>query len=318
MATREALDLHTDNGTARAETSAWLKQRCASPAAIETHYDVGNAFFALWLDPELIYTCALWDGIADPTDLEGAQQQKIDYYARALGIGAGARVLDVGCGWGGALRRFRAVHGATSAIGLTLSPSQRELAQSRGYSGTEVLVQDWVDYEPDRRFDAILSIEAIEAFARQGLARAEKVRIYRALFERAHSWLSPSCLFGLQMIAYGHAGPEQFDRFIAGSVFPESDLPRLSEVIEAAEGIFEVVTLRNVRGDYVMTLKCWLARLKGQRERARALIGEPAVKRFEDYLRLSWHMFGSGACDLHRLIMRRIDRRRLVPTRASN
>jgi cyclopropane-fatty-acyl-phospholipid synthase len=163
-------------------------------------------------------------------------------------------------------------------------------------------------------FDAIVSIEAIEAFARHGLPRAEKVRIYRALFERAHGWLAPSGRFGLQMIAYGSAGPAQFDRFIADAVFPESDLPFLSEVIEAAEGRFEVVSLHSARADYVLTLKCWLAALKRRRAAARALVGGATVQRFEDYLRLSWHMFASGACDLHRLILRRIDRARLCPS----
>jgi cyclopropane-fatty-acyl-phospholipid synthase len=310
--------LESDRALVGPDATAWLKQHGASPKAIEAHYDVGNDFFALWLDPELVYTCALWDGVDGTADLAEAQRRKIDYFAGALGIGADTRVLDVGCGWGGALRRFRTVHGAAAAIGLTLSRSQRDLAASRACPGTEVLVQDWVDYVPERKFQAIISIEAIEAFARQGLSRLEKVRIYRALFERAHSWLSPSGGLALQMIAYGNTGPEQFDDFIAASIFPESDLPRLSEVIEATEGLFEVVSLRNDRADYVLTLKCWLARLKASRQPARTLVGEAAVKRFEDYLRLSWHMFGSGACDLHRLILRRIDRARPALGRPQN
>lgn len=295
-------------------SAAWLREHGASAAAIEAHYDVSNDFFALWLDPELIYTCASWDGVHDPRGLEQAQQRKIDYFACALGISQGMDILDIGCGWGGMLRRFCATHCAARGVGLTLSPSQADYAAQMPSRGVELRVQSWVDFEPDRRFDAIVSIEAIEAFAGRHLSRAEKVRVYRALFERAWSWLAPSRCFGLQAIAYGRAGPQDFDSFIADSIFPESDLPRLSELLEAADGIFEVVSLRNDRADYVLTLKSWLSRLKRQRVQACALVGDTVVKRFEDYLRLSWHMFASGACDLHRIILRRIDRASLVTT----
>src|SRR5665213_1580835 len=230
----------------RAAEPEWLGAHGASPAAVTSHYDLGNDFFALWLDPEMVYTCAMWSG-------------------------AGAA------------------------------------------PGLDVRVQSWVDYEPDAPFDAIVSVEAIEAFARRGLSREEKVRIYRSLFERVRGWLKPGGVFGLQMITYGQVGPERFDDFIAAEIFPESDLPRLSEVIEASEGLLELVSLRNDRGDYVRTLRLWLAALKAQRAAACEVVGPAAVKRFEDYLRLSWRMFASGACDLHRLVLRRTDSPRLAP-----
>jgi cyclopropane-fatty-acyl-phospholipid synthase len=296
----------------------WLKDHGASPAAVTSHYDVGNEFFGLWLDSELVYTAGLWDGPGDESDLEAAQLRKIDYYLEALRLAPGARLLDIGCGWGAALRRACTTHQTSAAVGLTLSPSQRVFAQSHPCRGVDVRVQDWVDFEPEEFFDGIISIEAIEAFARRGLSRREKVRIYRALFERAHSWLLPSGHFGLQMITYGAAGPDQFDQFIADAIFPESDLPLLSEVIEASEGLFELVSLRNDRQDYVNTLRLWLARLKTARAEARTVVPPEVAKRFEDYLRLSWRMFGSGACDLHRLVLRRIDRPRRAPVGSLN
>ncbi len=300
------------SGAGREASVRWLKSHGASAAAIESHYDVSNEFYALWLDPALVYTCALWEAGDAPQALGVAQQRKIDHFAAALGIREGMHVLDIGCGWGGMLRRFRQWHGAAGGVGITLSPRQAAYAAENPVQGIDVRVQSWVDYEPDRQFDAIVSIESIEAFARRHLSRDEKVRIYRALFERARSWLAPSRCFGLQAIAYGTATPEDFDSFIAESIFPESDLPRLSELIEAADGLFEVVSLRNDRQHYVLTLKSWLSRLKRERPRARALVGDDIVKRFEDYLRLSWHMFASGACDLHRVVLRRIDSPRLV------
>lgn len=301
-----------------AASAAWLKCHGASAGAIESHYDVGNEFFSLWLDRALVYTCALWGGGDDPQALDAAQQRKIDYFARALGVGPGTHVLDIGCGWGGMLRRFCGSHGADAGTGITLSPQQAEYAAENPFPGVELRVGSWVDFEPDRRYDAIVSIESIEAFACRHLSRGDKVKIYRALFERCRSWLAPSRCFGLQAITYGTAGPDDFDSFIADSIFPESDLPRLSELVEAADGLFEVVSLRNDRTDYVLTLKCWLSRLKRQRLHARAHVGDQVVKRFEDYLRLSWHMFASGACDLHRIILRRIDRPRFFAVTQQN
>lgn len=290
----------------RSEPARWLSDNGASPEAIASHYDVGNDFYALWLDPALIYTAALWDP-ADTDTLAAAQARKIDYYARALGFRPGMRVLDIGCGWGGALRRLANVHGASAAVGLTLSESQARYIEENAAPGVIARVQSWVDYTPAEPFDAIISVEAIEAFARQNLSRAEKVAIYRALFERAQRWLKPGGCFGLQMIAYGSVGPEKFDRFIAEEIFPQSDLPRLSEVMEAAEGLFEPVSVINDRAHYARTLRSWSSRLKEGRAAARALVGDAVVKRFEDYLRLSWHMFATGACDLHRIVFRRID-----------
>src|SRR5665213_994514 len=114
----------------RAAEPEWLGAHGASPAAVTSHYDLGNDFFALWLDPEMVYTCAMWSGAGDATDLAAAQQRKIDYYLDAASLAAGGRVLDIGCGWGGALRRAIEARGASAAIGLTLSPSQAEFILS--------------------------------------------------------------------------------------------------------------------------------------------------------------------------------------------
>jgi cyclopropane-fatty-acyl-phospholipid synthase len=281
--------------------------RGASREAISFHYDVGDDFFRLWLDPQLVYTCALWGPRPEDLSLEAAQAAKIDYFAEALALRAGARVLDIGCGWGGALERLARAHGAGCGVGLTLSANQALHLQRRASPAIEARLCDWRDYEPAEPFDAILSIEAIEAFARRGLGRGEKTAIYRELFERCHRWLKPGGRLGLQMICYGNAGPEHFDEFIGEEIFPESDLPRLSEVVEAAERRFEMVSLRNDRQDYVHTLRCWLRRLSERRAEAEQLVDAATVAKFREYLRLSWFMFQTGACDLHRVVLRRVD-----------
>src|SRR5712671_4640805 len=93
----------------------------ASQDAIAHHYDVGNDFYAMWLDPTMTYSCALWD---DAADLHAAQLAKIDYHiAQARAHGAD-RVLDIGCGWGPTLHRLVSVGGVRNAVGLTLSKEQ--------------------------------------------------------------------------------------------------------------------------------------------------------------------------------------------------
>jgi cyclopropane-fatty-acyl-phospholipid synthase len=282
----------------------------ASQQAIEFHYDVGNDFYELWLDPTLTYTCALWNDAIPEDTLAKAQVRKIDFHvqqARAQGMG---RVLDVGCGWGNALRRLVDHHAVQHAVGLTLSPSQADWVRSLGHPGIDVHVEDWAGHEPAEPYDAILSVEAFEAFARPRLSTAEKVKIYRTFFERCHGWLRPGGWLSLQTIAYGNSRPEDLDEFISQQIFPESDLPRLPEVMEAVERLFEVVTLRNDRDHYTRTLRVWLGSLRSKRAEAVKRAGEDTVVRYERFLRLSIYAFSVGACDLHRIALRRINRPR--------
>ena len=93
----------------------------ASSEAIRRHYDLNDEFFQLWLDPEMIYSCALFDGTSD---LAAAQLLKLDHHIEAAGARGASRVLDFGCGWGRLLNRLVGHAGARNAVGLTLSPSQ--------------------------------------------------------------------------------------------------------------------------------------------------------------------------------------------------
>jgi cyclopropane-fatty-acyl-phospholipid synthase len=289
-----------------------LTELSASKQAIALHYDTSNDFFQLWLDPAtLAYSCALYgDGAQpEPEDLETAQLRKIDFYLRGAGAVGARRILDIGCGWGGVLRRALEL-GASEAVGLTLSEMQAGFIESAPRAGLCVRRESWAVHVPQRPYDAIVSVEAFEAFARLGLAPEHKALVYRTFFERCWDWLRPGGCVGLQTIAYSNADAGDFDDFIATEIFPEQDLPHLKELAAGFEGLFEVVLLRNDRSHYVATLQDWLARLKRRRPEALALVGEPTVVRFERYLRLSSFMFEVGTCGLYRLILRRIDQPR--------
>lgn len=280
----------------------------ASVEAIEAHYDLGNDFFQLWLDESMTYTCALWAGEDDT--LEAAQARKIDFLLEAAGARNADRLLDVGCGWGGAMKRAVSHFGVKHAHGLSLSKAQSERVPGPGVT---VAIENWLDHRPQAPYDAIISVEAFEAFAKLGLPPAEKAAVYRRFFESCHAWLKPGGSLALQTIAYGNSGPEDFDEFIATEVFPESDLPTLAELGTAISRRFELVSLHNRRHDYARTLRAWLQRLKAHRARAVELVGEAVVVRFERYLRLSIFMFEKGTCDLYQLHLRRIDHPRGTP-----
>jgi cyclopropane-fatty-acyl-phospholipid synthase len=279
----------------------------ASREALALHYDTGNEFFRLWLDETMSYSCACWDEHGAPESLLAAQERKIDFHIHQARASGAERVLDVGCGWGGLLRRLVEKHGVRHAIGLTLSPAQAEWIAAHPRPGLEALQETWAEHVPEAPYDAVISVEAFEAFARLGLTAEQKLRAYRTFFRRCRAWLKPGGRLSLQTIAYGSADARRFDRFIATEIFPEQDLPHLNEITAASERLFEIVLLQNDRGGYTRTLRSWLERLKGQLAEAVRLVGETTVVRFERYLRLSIFMFESGACDLYRMVFRRLE-----------
>lgn len=284
----------------------------ASAEAIDLHYSVSNAFYELWLDKETFsYTAASFDGRGEGDKTLGqAQIDKLDLLVGMSNASGARRVLDIGCGWGNLMRRLTDRHGVSSVVGLTLSRAQAESLTARAHRLHEARLESWRDHVPIDRYDAIFSVESIEAFAKPNLGSREKVEIYRSLFEKCHGWLTEDGTFTLQMIAYGNARPVDLDPFISTQIFPESDLPRLCEVVEASERLFEVISLRNDRLDYARTLRFWLDNLRARRAEGVALVGEEVFKRYDRYLRLCVLMFQEGGCDLHRVHFKRIARPR--------
>ena len=277
----------------------------ASPAAIRAHYDAGDAFFALFLDASLAYSCALFE-TPDAT-LETAQLAKMDWHLDHAGVGAGARLLDIGCGWGGLLERAIWNRNVADATGLTLSAAQAaHIARSLPPRVT-VNLEDWADHAPAAPYDAIVSVGAFEHFARTGLDRAARVHAYRTFFARCADWLAPGGRLTLQTIAY----PARFDRaaydasdygaFVRSRIFPESDLPDLSEILGAADAVLEPEIIRNDRRQYATTTRHWLARLRARRGEAVALVGAQRVADMERYFRIS-----IGAFDIGNLLLLRI------------
>ncbi|HKV55027.1 MAG TPA: cyclopropane-fatty-acyl-phospholipid synthase family protein [Candidatus Binataceae bacterium] len=275
----------------------------ASKAAISFHYDLGNEFFKLFLDRELCYSCAMYHDESD--SLELAQEQKLEFHiqqARASGVN---RVLDIGCGWGALQRRLVNIHKVRTAVGLTLSDNQADWIRTMGLPGVEVRLESWSDHVPNAVYDSIISIGAFEHFARP-CDRDSRVAGYRDFFLRCYGWLKPSGWMSLQTIGLGAVDRGTEGQFVSENIFPESDLPRLGEIADAAEGIFEIVSVRNDRADYKRTNHEFRARLRKNWDEAVALVGEETVRRFDKYFRISAAGFSFGTTNLYRLSLRRL------------
>lgn len=281
----------------------------ANAEAIQHHYDVGNEFFQLWLDPTLSYSCPLWDRPED--DLHAAQIKKLDYHAEQAGASGARKMLDIGCGWGAMLQRLLERWGVARVVGLTLSQAQIDYvaAKTKHDPRIEVMLKHWADYVPNEAFDGIISIGAFEHFAKFGDSQEEKIKSYRRFFTKCHEWLAPGGALSLQTIGYGDVprGSAPSDLFIATDVFPDSELPRLADIAESSEGLFEIERVRNDRKQYARTLRTWFDGLRANRTKAVGLVGEDEVKRFEKYLRMFDYGFQLGSIVLYRVTLRRID-----------
>jgi cyclopropane-fatty-acyl-phospholipid synthase len=287
----------------------------ASPEAIQHHYDVGNDFYRLWLDPTLTYSCALWNDDDGDDMLEIAQRRKIEHHSQWAHAKGAERVLDIGCGWGAVLKHLVEEQSVRHAVGLTLSRQQAEWIGSFHHPGIEVRQESWMEHDPAEPYDAVISIGAFEHFARPEWDEEQKVAAYRDFFARCHRWLRPGGRLALQTIAYGDVDPAQVRtssqvRFIVQEIFPESELPTLAQIIQACDGLFEVVALRNDRENYERTCRVWCSRLTAQRRQAVATAGADVVARYVRYLRLSAAAFQLGQTCLLRCAFRRFDSRR--------
>ncbi len=281
----------------------------ASAAEIQHHYDLGNDFYELWLDHSRTYSCAMWDGAEDT--LEAAQLRKLDYFAEGVGARREARILDIGCGWGSMLRRLVEKYGVARAVGLTLSESQAEWVAGWSDERYDVRVEHWAEHEPHEHYDAIVSIGAFEHFADYGVPREKRIAAYRAFFERCRHWLPQGARLALQTITKG--SNVRLDRqtlrdglFVIERIFPGSELPWPSEILEASERRFELVSARNDAEDYSRTTQVWLDGLRASRERASELVGEDAVADYERYLAASARSFANLHLGLMRLIFERV------------
>jgi len=266
--------------------------------AISFHYDVSNDFYRLWLDQDMVYSCAYFNDGHDT--LDQAQQAKLDLICRKLRLTPGERLLDIGCGWG-ALVCWAARHYGVFAHGITLSRQQYDFARARIANmrlegRVMVELRDYRDLPADSKFDKVASV---------GMFEHVGIRNFPSYFGTVRRVLKPGGLFlnhGITNDEEGwrnHVSAEFSQRY----VFPEGELETVSNVQRAMEREnLEILDVESLRAHYSMTLRHWVRRLEAQRERAVALVGEPAYRVWRLYMTAAALEFERGGTGLYQIL----------------
>jgi len=252
--------------------------RGGSRRNIADHYDLGNDFFALMLDPTMSYSCALFE--REDSTLEEASVAKIDRLCRSLRLGPGDHLLEIGSGWG-ALALHAATRYGCRVTTATISRRQHDLAAERvaraGLGGRiEVVLRDYRDLQG--RYDKLVSVEMLEAVGH---------RYYRAFFAKCASLLEDHGLMALQVITIADQRYEQHRRsadFIKRHVFPGSNIPSVTALLLAATAASDLRLrhLEEIGPHYVRTLAAWRENL-ARHHQAVARTTEPRFRRLWHY-----------------------------------
>jgi cyclopropane-fatty-acyl-phospholipid synthase len=252
------------------------------------HYDLGNDLFQAMLGKRLVYSCGYW---AQADNLDDAQEAKLDLVCRKLKLKPGMRVLDIGCGWGEALK-FAAERYGVEGVGVTVSKEQAEYA--RGICAglpVEIRLQDYRDVEDT--FDAIWSIGMFEHVGGKN---------YRTYFEMVRRCLKPDGLSVLHCIGTNGA-PAQPDPWIEKYIFPNSVIPAASQVTAALENLFVVEDWHNFGPDYDRTLTAWQANFDAAWPELSARYDERFARMWRFYLSCSAAVFRSRRDQLWQLTL---------------
>jgi cyclopropane-fatty-acyl-phospholipid synthase len=265
---------------------------------VRFHYDVSNEFYRLWLDADMVYSCAYFE--RGDESIDEAQRAKLDHLCRKLRLAPGDRLLDIGCGWGALVRHAARRYGA-SALGVTLSARQLEHAQSRiSADGLDdccgVELRDYRDIDGAARFDKIVSV---------GMFEHVGLRNFPGYFGAVARLLAPGGLFLNHGITRaGEGWPDTTDtRFINRYVFPGGELDSVGNVIRAMERAgFEILDVEALRPHYALTLRRWVERLERRREDARGLVPDAVVRLWRLYMLACAREFEAGSIGVHQIL----------------
>ncbi len=277
--------------------------KATDASAIAYHYDLSNDFYRLWLDPELVYSCAYFK--TGTEDLATAQRDKLELLCRKLRLQPGERLLDVGCGWGGLARHAAREHGV-EVHGITLSREQLDLGRARvaaeGLTDRVTLeLLDYRDLPEEGRYDKVVSVGMFEH-----VGYANLPLYFRKLFAAVR----PGGLVlnhGITALhaderAVGHGGGEFIDRY----VFPNGELPHLSRAIaNMSEAGLEVVDVESLRLHYARTLEFWSAALEANLDEAARLVPAEALRIWRLYLSGCAYAFRKNWVNIHQVLANR-------------
>jgi len=298
-----------------ARTKALSAHTPAKDAAqIQFHYDVSDEFYALWLDPRRVYSCAYYPRLGDAAiTLAQAQEAKLDLICRKLMLKPGERFLDIGSGWGGLLL-WAAEHYGVDATGITLSKNQhahvQNLVADKGLAGrVRVELLDYRHLPEDQPYDKIASVGMFEHVGRANMS---------GYFEKIKRLLAPGGLVMNHGITAGGLNNPQLGAgmgdFIEKYIFPGGELMHVSAVLQhLARAGLEMVDSENLRPHYARTLWDWSDRLEARLDEARQVLAtdggseraEKTLRAYRLYLAGSAMSFEQGWLAVHQMLATR-------------
>jgi len=266
--------------------------------AVAFHYNASNDFFKLWLDSNMVYSCAYF---SEPeNDLDQAQINKIDLICRKLRLKPGQKLLDIGCGWG-ALVIHAVKNYGVDATGITLSSAQVDLATERiaqaGLSDRcRVLLKDYREVDEPESFDALSSV---------GMFEHVGIALLPTYFAQALKILKPGGVFLNHGIALSHQKGRKNDKgFVATYIFPDGETVPINATLKAAEESgFELRDAENLREHYARTLRHWLRRLEDNHDEALKYVDEPTYRAWRLYMAGAVYGFDIGALHLFQSLL---------------
>ena len=262
---------------------------------VQSHYDIGNDFYKLWLDETMSYSCGYF--LHEDDSLYQAQVNKVDYILKKLHLSQGMSLLDIGCGWGFLLIEAAKKYGV-HGMGITLSREQYEAFNRRIKEQNlgdllEVALMDYRDLpKMNRTFDRVVSVGMVEHVGRHN---------YQLFMDCAKKVLKPGGLFLLHFISAlkEHAG----DPWIKKYIFPGGVVPSLREMLScAAEDDFHTLDAENLRLHYNRTLLCWDKNYREHMDQIREMFDERFVRTWDLYLAACAATFHNGIIDLHQVL----------------
>ncbi len=266
--------------------------------AIEYHYDVSNEFYQLWLDKNMVYSCAYFEN--GDEDLETAQNKKIDHILKKINLQPGNTLLDIGCGWGALVIRAAQKYGA-KCVGVTLSKNQEMLARQRvleaGLSDKiEIRLQDYRKVEGS--FDRITSVGMFEHVGLDNL---------KGYFSHMRSLLADEGIALNHGITSTDSGdgetPYGNGEFINQYVFPQGELPHISTVLKTMqEGGLESVDIENLRRHYARTCSLWAENFEANADQIKELAGEKKFRIWRVYLAGCAYAFRKDWISLYQVV----------------
>jgi cyclopropane-fatty-acyl-phospholipid synthase len=281
----------------------------ASKASIQAHYDREPRFFERFLGPSFTYSAGIWNEPATRDTLDAAQFRKLDWHIDMMGADRAQRVLEIGFGWGGLIKRLITRRPDLDYVGLTLADNQAKYVRSYAPANFATEISAWQDYQANRPFDAIVSLEAFEHFAGNNADRQGRIEAYRLFFDFCARTLRVGGRVSIQINGWANIEFGSEARHLAQSgiesFWSEGNLPYASEVVLASEPWFNLVHLEAKPHDYVYTLRAWIRNLRSYETELAALVGAEMVSHYVRNLRVCLDAYVAGAITLYRLVLER-------------